>query len=399
MRLLLALALLLAAPAVSAARLEEAKHWRSLPFGRAVIWTDASEKRAAEVVRQLSVFRAVLELSTRHVNLDSTRPTHFFVFRDPRSMALYEPGGGRHGVRVPGVFNVGHVPGAERYAVLAVEPVQDFSSPASFQRYRSPYKTLFHEFTHHIMEATIPGVPRWLSEGAAEYFETFRVLGSVAEVGRANTELVGVLLHGPRLPMRRLMDDDPERPLSLRERMISDAQSWAIVHYCLRGDPVRSDQFGRFLALLRDGTPQSEAWETAFAEPPDAIRDEAIEYVFHGKFAVGRFDVRKMHVPEPGESSRVDRAELHARLAKLLLRTSWNHDDDAEARARSALARTPDQPIALWALAEIRRRQGLPEEAARLGEAALGAARGDRALETEAASLLSRLREAASRQP
>ncbi len=91
---------------------------------------------------------------------------------------------------------------------------------------------LRHEFTHGLLHASLSGVPLWLDEGIAEYFE---VAGP--EPGGVSVEhargLAGALVNGWHPDLDRLESlekvDEMRRP-DYRE-------AWAWVHYMLHGSP------------------------------------------------------------------------------------------------------------------------------------------------------------------
>jgi len=105
---------------------------------------------------------------------------------------------------------------------------------------------LRHETTHGYVHAVVPGVPLWLDEGIAEYFELPRV-----EQGRHAehiAHLAGRLLEGTwRIDIERL------ESLRVAGEMSQDhyAESWCWVHWMLHTTPERRKILQEYLADVR----------------------------------------------------------------------------------------------------------------------------------------------------
>ena len=105
-----------------------------------------------------------------------------------------------------------------------------------------------HECTHALLHTWLKGVPLWLDEGLAEYFE-------VPHDQRAG--------HHPHLAAARALVRSGELPrLEALEKLdeISEMgrdeyrDAWAWVHFALHGPPAARDEFERHLADLAAGT-------------------------------------------------------------------------------------------------------------------------------------------------
>ena len=105
---------------------------------------------------------------------------------------------------------------------------------------------LRHETVHGLLHASLPGVPLWLDEGLAEYFETPApggVNGDYPEI------LARELAEGRRPDLARLETLTDFAALTRRDY----AESWAWVHFLMSGD--RAVLLGHLASLDARGEP------------------------------------------------------------------------------------------------------------------------------------------------
>jgi hypothetical protein len=111
---------------------------------------------------------------------------------------------------------------------------------------------LRHEVTHGYLHASFPGIPLWLDEGLAEYFETPR---GDSGLNRPHLELLNTLRtrDGWQPNLVRL-----EQFASASDMKQADyAESWAWVHMLLETIPQRRELMQNFLRTMRkDGPPE-----------------------------------------------------------------------------------------------------------------------------------------------
>jgi hypothetical protein len=102
---------------------------------------------------------------------------------------------------------------------------------------------LRHELTHAVLNGVLKCVPLWLDEGLAGYFEQPPANDGV------NPAHVDALRRGPFQPdLGRL-----EKIKDLRQMEKPEyRESWAWVHFCLRGDPKAKAALLAYLAALRE---------------------------------------------------------------------------------------------------------------------------------------------------
>ena len=124
---------------------------------------------------------------------------------------------------------------------------------------------LRHETTHGYLHAVLPGIPLWLDEGLAEYFELPEAAVGLHE--RHAAHLAGRLLEGtwqPRLERLEALED--------AAAMSQDhyAEAWCWVHWLLQTTPARRRLLETYLNDLRHDftTPPLSARLREAAGPP-----------------------------------------------------------------------------------------------------------------------------------
>jgi hypothetical protein len=119
---------------------------------------------------------------------------------------------------------------------------------------------VFHEYAHLITSNTARNVPTWLSEGLAEYYSTFEVTkgGQQALLGRPVGEHLDLLREARLLSLDELLNVDSRSSLynEGNRRSIFYAQSWALTHLILLGQPTRTKALLAYLTSVAEGTPR-----------------------------------------------------------------------------------------------------------------------------------------------
>lgn len=132
---------------------------------------------------------------------------------------------------------------------------------------------LRHEATHGILHASLAGVPLWLDEGLAEYFEV-----PSTPIGGMNgdypQQMAMATTNGWRPNLKRLESIDQFAAL----RRIDYQESWAWVHYMLHGSPETRQQLLEYVADLRD-TPQPPPLSGRLAELTPSFPQRFLSYV------------------------------------------------------------------------------------------------------------------------
>lgn len=355
---LLALLVTLTATIAQAVPLPPDKEkWAALQAGEFLIYSNASERETREIAANLLRMREALGKVTR-LNVRSPRPTYVFVFRNERSFAPYRDAiFGRKNASVSGGF----LPGR-----LANFIVMDAMTRAGADR------VIYHELTHYFIRNTTAGVPLWLDEGLAEYYSTFSVSGEKVSIGRPVHEHVQWLRAQPLIPLAQhfaVGHGSPEYSETTRKGSFY-AQSWALVHYLLGGDGTRRQQLAKFLAELRAGKSNEDAFRAAFGSDYAALEEALRAYVRRPAMPYVNYTLDELTVPGLAELRPVARDELLYALGSLF---AWNRGTQAEGEAllTEAIRLNPEHAEAHATLASLREAQGDREGATALYEKAI----------------------------
>lgn len=139
-------------------------------------------------------------------------------------------------------------------------------------------QVLLHEYAHHfLISQTRFAMPRWMSEGAAEFYSSaqFPKSGNVS-IGRPANHRAWELAYADDVSLRELLDHEV---YSAKKRNTYDAfygRSWLLYHYLFFNESRRS-QMGRYAKNLLDGMPALKAAEAAFGDL-DTLEKELNKY-------------------------------------------------------------------------------------------------------------------------
>ncbi len=137
-------------------------------------------------------------------------------------------------------------------------------------------RTLRHEGFHQFEHLYFRELPRWLSEGLAQLYESAVVLQDGVVLGEVEPEAARTLATLRRgsglMPWSDLLSIDAARwsALVAQGRIRQYVESWSIVHFLLFSSGSRHrPAFDQFLIHMNQGRPWPEAFEAAFGAPPE----------------------------------------------------------------------------------------------------------------------------------
>jgi len=333
--------------------------WLKLETDNFTLFSNAGERPTRQLATDLERLRATLAQLDPDLKLSSPSPTFLFVFRDGAALDPYRLVFEGKPVEVGGYFL--SRPEANYVAVNA-DPRGDARA------------IVYHEYLHYILRNNYPGLPLWLHEGMAQLYSTFDAGGSEARIGKPMEEHARWLPRNPLLPLAELF------ALGVRSRDYHEgsrrgafyAQSWALAHYLLVGNPDRRELTLRYLRTLSRGEPADEAFRLAFGGELEA---ELRAYIHRGVFRHVQAPGAKV---EPGfRSAPLPREDLLAGLGLLLSFLDPSLRSVAEEHLKAALAANPGHGPALAGLGVLAELAGRTEEAGSWLERAAKAAPDD----------------------
>jgi hypothetical protein len=305
------------APAVSA-------EWRRLDTPNFIVIGDVSARNLREVATEFESFRETLG---RVLNARATMtpvPTVVVVFPNDRAFTPFKPLHEGKPVDVAGVFYGGR-------DVNYITLVHD-GRPGGL-------RIVFHEYAHLVISNVARQLPAWLNEGLAEYYSTYeyRRGGREAMIGRPIDSHLLLLAERRLLPLSELITVDHTSALynERERRSIFYAQSWALTHMLLLGQPARVLELAAYVGHIQNGIPESDAWRQAFG---DVDLDRALSnYLRQPAFRAYAFKFSDQLTTVGMEASPLAPAEVTGFLAGLRIRQQRH--DEADALIRGAEAR------------------------------------------------------------
>jgi tetratricopeptide (TPR) repeat protein len=341
--------------------------WVSVRTRHFQVLGEAGEEEVRRAAARLELYRGAFVRLLPPEHFDRGRQTVVILFRDEESYEPFKPfRGGRAAAGVAGYFQ----PGKEAdYITTTLEAGRDDS-------------TLLHEYAHLLFNNHLGRAPLWLKEGLAEYYGTARLARDRRRLtlGAPAVRRARVLKSRALLPLGELLAAGPDSPLYLDpdRRSIFYAQAWVTVHYLLHGGresgQTRSgNEFARFLELLTAGRTAAEALHGAFGQTEAEVEHGLRTYIATGRFRGREVPLGEAVVSEREiEVSHVAPALLQTFFGDLLMQVG--RLEEADHRLTQAQALDAALPAVNLRLGALRLRQGRFTEAVALLRQAAAAA-------------------------
>jgi len=346
-------AILLLLVALQSAAIElprDADKWFEVRADDIRIFTNASPAAAQNLAREVLRMRAAIGQVT---NLEVRTPvtTRIFLFADERSFAPYRdaafPGQGR-AEGINGAF----LSGEEQNVILLRGDAANVD------------RTVYHELAHYFVNNSLPSLPLWVREGLADYYSTFRVSKDGIDIGLPVDSHVTWLRREPLVPLRELVSVTLQSPMYNERRRAGAfyAQSWALVHYLLRGNQERRPQFFRYLQLTNAGEPLHEAFTAAFGIPYAKLEQELRDYVRKQTIHYARYTLDEVKIAEPPRPAPMPRDVLLYELGQLVSSLDLGLAANAARFFEAALKENPRNSSAWAYLGRVHAQLGRQKE-------------------------------------
>jgi tetratricopeptide (TPR) repeat protein len=351
---------LLAVPARAATK------WTRLQTDNFLFIGDVSPRQLRQVAQRLEQFRDVMSRLLPDAAVTSSVPTTVFVFQTDQSLTPYKPRFEGRPIAVAGYFM------ARRDANYVT---------INAQSEQAALRIVFHEYAHFLVRNTTGDMPLWANEGLAGFYETFedRQGGKGAMIGLPHESHLALLQHATLMPLPELMAVDHDSPVynEGNRRGVFYAESWALMHYLMMGNPVRTAQLRDYLVQVKNGLAPEQAFSAAFGKDGDRLERELREYIRNFSFPVLRVEFgEKVVGAGVGSGAGMDDVDANAHLAELLI--NLDRVDEARGRLQKLMTTNPESARAVGALGMLQLKDGKIGEAVPLLEraAALDAADG-----------------------
>jgi hypothetical protein len=148
------------------------------------------------------------------------------------------------------------------------------------------FRTVYHEYFHHLTRRAIGRLPPWLNEGLADYWATIDIRDEEVLVGRPDYDYLALLKRKAPLPLETLFAAGSDSPHYRREEKMTlfYAQSWALTHF-LQSDEARRRALTAYVSRLGGGADPLQAARETFGDL-EKLEEDLRRYVrsrrFHG---------------------------------------------------------------------------------------------------------------------
>jgi tetratricopeptide (TPR) repeat protein len=280
-----------------------AKHedWFEVRSPHFIVVSNAGEKRAIHAAQDFEQIRSVFRQSIPMVSKLPSPTIIVLALKNEDSMRVLLPDFWAKGhVHPAGYFLTGM---DQYYAAVNLEAGGT-----------NPLETTYHEYYHSLTMPYFPNLPLWVAEGLADFYGNTQIIGSDAQIGMPDVDLIDQLKSGQFIPLDRLFTVDRNSPYynEQNKTTIFYAESWALVHYLMVGEKAAHRQmFVDYLAALGNGASQDEAGAKAFGNLRK-LQDSLISYIHNNAFYYMRSKVDSKVSDADFKVRRISEAEANA---------------------------------------------------------------------------------------
>ena len=339
--------------------------WLEASSDHFVIFADDSERDARRFSEQLERYHAAMQLLIGAKDSPppspSNRVTVYVVRNETMVRSLYAKDA-KDSKFVSGFYRprAGH-------SLAVVPAVTAANGETSFSMI-----VLLHEYAHHFMISSNSWpMPRWMSEGGAEFFSSASFDGNGGVMlGRPAMHRAGELFYAKDVTVADLLDPTAYDKRPKRSFDAYYGKSWLLYHY-LTFDKERTGQLQKYADLLTTGKSLREAGLEAFGDFA-VLERELDRYLTRTRMSALNLKPEWLKIG-PTTVRRLSAGE--AAIMPVRIRSSVGVDEELAAatlvQARGIAARFPADPAVLSALAEAEYDAGNDKEAIEAADAAL----------------------------
>jgi tetratricopeptide (TPR) repeat protein len=324
-------------------------NWIEMRTANFTLFSNAGARDTRTIATSLERLRAALAQLSPSLALNSPYPTWIYVFNNDSSFAPYRRTYNGKPLSLGGYFLSSPL---GNYVAINGDPRGDQTG------------IIYHEYLHFVLYNNYTSLPLWFHEGMAEYYSSFEVGRDVMRIGLPIPEHVFWLRKNPLIPLTELFAMDRESPAYNEgsRRGAFYAQSWALTHYLLAGNPERRRQALEYLRLSSGGATPPEAFRQAFGVETSVLEQELKNYVKSYVFNYSQSPFDPGAEPAP-EARPMAWADTLFRLGDLLAHLDEEHRPQAAEHFRAALAAQPDHGPATGGLGLLAELSGRTDEA------------------------------------
>jgi tetratricopeptide (TPR) repeat protein len=229
--------------------------WLQIHSEHFTLVTDVGDHDGRHLLDQLERMRWAFQTMFPKANVDPAAPIMVVAVRNDKEFQTMEPAAylGKGMAHLGGYFLKAP---DKNYILLRT----DTEGP-------HPYSIIYHEYTH--LELGTEGMPVWLNEGLAQYFENTEFRDKDVLLGEPSMELLAVLKQNSMIPLDTLFRVDANSPYYHEEQKVSVfyPESWALTHMLMSEDfQDRVNRIGNYLNLVNQHVDPVTAAEQAFGD-------------------------------------------------------------------------------------------------------------------------------------
>jgi tetratricopeptide (TPR) repeat protein len=313
--------------------------------------TDAGEKEGRHVADQFERMRWVFQTLFPKSNVDPIAPIVVIAVRHKEEMLALEPQvyHEKGQVSLVGLFLRGN---DKNYILLRTDAADE----------QHPYAPIYHEYTH--LELGTEGMPLWLNEGLAEFFQNTVIQDKDVHVGEVSADNILYLRQNRLIPLPVLFQVDANSPYYHEEQKgtIFYAESWALTHYLEITDfNQHTNRIGTYLGLMNQNEDSVHAATEAFGDLKQ-LQSALEDYIGHGRYMF--FRMNSAAAPIDADKLAVTPLTLpQADAVRADFLAYSGRRDDARALLTDVVKADPKNELAHETMGLIESRDGHREEA------------------------------------
>jgi hypothetical protein len=313
-----------------------AAEWRRLDSPNFTVVGDVGARELRDLALKFEGFRETLGRAISERAATSAVPTIIIVFPTDKAFTPFKPMYQGKPRAVAGFFAAG----ANINYILMQSGV-------------GGDRIVFHEYAHLIVSNVMSNPPIWLNEGLAEFYSTFRLMdgGRRAQLGLAIGEHLQLLRNVDRVPLPELLKVDAQSPLynEAARASVFYAESWALTHMILNGQPSRVGELAAYLRSVGDGVPEARAWEETFGTA--RTEQEFRQYLARDLYNTVVIDFPEKVAALSATPRVLSPADVAAFLGAFLVQ--HRQYDEAAAQLEQAFKSDPVNALATVAMAQL----------------------------------------------
>lgn len=328
----------------------QAPAWLEVNTPHFHVVSDAAPAAVAHVASQLESLRALVRQQMPALQNDPPLPIQVLAVAKGSEFTALEPAAYQGKLGLVGYFERGR---ERNYILMRLDAVNEIH----------PYAFIYHDYLR-LLAAQRGGLPVWLVEGLAEFFETAEVNGATATLGEAAPYTQARLRAGTLLPLATLFQADAASPFAGEQDQASMfyPEVWALTHYLLLRDQGQgTHHVADYLALTGEQhLASADAAARAFGDLSQ-LQQTLAAYARQASFTTMHLTLADA---QHGLYAPLNLATPEAEAMKADFLAHFQRYADATALLKPLLAQTPPSATALEAMGYIAEQQQRTGEAA-----------------------------------